>query len=253
MLPARSGGGGVVEPEDREGQPSAPDVRRPEGVGEEVGATPDVLDWSGADLGARAERSRETRERVLSVAVEQLERGGEAAVRIDEINERASVSIGSIYHHFGDRDGVIAAAQLRRFSRYAEAEIASLSEVVREARSRAEFRRALLQLAKGSHSALRRDVRWGRLAVMASTVGRSDLRDDVADLQTRLTDEFQAHVAQGQARGFFRSDLDARAIAAFVEAWTLGIALNDLDGRGVPEQLWLDVVAVAIDALLAAE
>lgn len=205
----------------------------------------------GPDLGVRAEQSRDTRERVLAVALEQLERGGEAAVRIDEINQRSGVSIGSLYHHFGDRDGVIAAAQLRRFSRYVEAEIASLSDVVREARDRDQFRRALLSLAKGSHTALRHSVRWGRIAVMASTVGREDLRDDIAHLQTRLTDGFQAHVAQGQARGFFRGDLDARAIAAFVEAWSLGLALNDLDDRAVPESAWLEVVGVAIDALLA--
>ena len=204
-------------------------------------------------VGVRAERSRGTRDRVLEVALEQLERGGEAAVRIDEINDRSGVSIGSIYHHFGDRDGVIAAAQLRRFSRYAEVEIASLADVVREARDRGQFRRALLQLARGSHSALRTAERWGRIAVMASTVGREELREDVAHLQTRLTDGFQAHVAQGQARGFFRDDLDARAIAAFVEAWTVGLALNDLDERGVSESAWLAVVGVAIDALLTAD
>jgi len=203
--------------------------------------------------GVRAERSRGTRDRVLEVALAQLERGGEAAVRIDEINDRSGVSIGSIYHHFGDRDGVIAAAQLRRFSRYAEVEIASLADVVREARDRGQFRRALLQLARGSHSALRTAERWGRIAVMASTVGREELREDVAHLQTRLTDGFQAHVAQGQARGFFRDDLDARAIAAFVEAWTVGLALNDLDERGVSESAWLAVVGVAIDALLTAD
>jgi AcrR family transcriptional regulator len=207
----------------------------------------------GPDLGVRAEQSRSTRERVLAVAVEQLERGGEAAVRVDELNARSGVSIGSIYHHFGDRDGVIAAAQLRRFSRYVEGEIASLAEVVREARDLSQFRRSLLQLAKGSHLSLRRAVRWGRIAIVASTIGRDDLRDDIAHLQTRLTDEFQAHVAQGQARGFFRSDLDARAVAVFVEAWTLGLVLNDLDDRGVPEAAWLAVVGAAIDALLVAE
>ena len=211
-----------------------------------------AAEQDGPDIGVRAERSRETRERVLEIALEQLERGGEAAVRIDEINDRSGVSIGSIYHHFGDRDGVIVAAQLRRFSQYAEAEVASLAEVVREARDRDQFRRALLQLAKGSHSTLRRSVRWGRIAVLASTVGRDDLREDVALLQTRLTEGFQAHVAQGQARGFFRSDLEPRAIAAFVEAWSLGLALNDVDDRAVPEGQWLAVVAVAIDALLAA-
>jgi len=199
------------------------------------------------------ERSADTVLACVRAAVALLDAGGEHALTVEAVRAMAGVTTGSIYHHFGDRDGVIAAAQLRRFSRYAEVEIASLADVVREARDRGQFRRALLQLAKGSHSALRTAERWGRIAVMASTVGREELREDVAHLQTRLTDGFQAHVAQGQARGFFRDDLDARAIAAFVEAWTVGLALNDLDERGVSESAWLAVVGVAIDALLTAD
>ena len=69
-------------------------------------------------------------------------------------------------------------------------------------------------------------------------------------IQTRLTDEFQAHVAQGQARGFFRSDLDARAVALFIEAYTLGLALSELDDHEVGEQEWERVVWTVIDQLL---
>jgi len=200
--------------------------------------------------GLRAGRSRDTRMRVLEVVVEQLQDGGEVAVRIDAVRDRSGVSIGSIYHHFGDRDGLIAAAQLHRFSRYAEAEIAALSAIVERAVDVDEFRRAIRQLTLRTASEIRVAERWARIGVLGSAIGRPGMREDVRAIQTRLTDEFQAHIVQGQVRGFFRSDLDARAIAVFVESYSLGHALNDLDERKVSEQDWEKVVWAAIDALL---
>ena len=195
-------------------------------------------------------RERPTRDRVLGVVLELLEAGGESAVRIDDVRDRSGVSIGSIYHHFGDRDGLIVAAQVRRFARFAEAEIAALSDIVQRSRDAAQFRRALRQLTLHTSSQIRVVERWARVAVLASTVGRPELAAEVRAIQTRLTDEFQAHVAQGQARGFFRDDLDARALALFVEAYSLGLVLNELDERPVSEKDWEKVVWSVLDGLI---
>jgi AcrR family transcriptional regulator len=200
--------------------------------------------------GLRSRRSRETRESVLDVVVDQLEEGGEVAVRIDAVRDRSGVSIGSIYHHFGDRDGLIAAAQMRRFARYAESEIAALSEIVERAVSVKEFRDSIRKLTLQTASAVRTVQRWGRIGVLASSIGREELVAEVRTAQTRLIDEFQAHVAQGQARGLFRSDLDARAIALFIEAYSLGHVLNDVDEHSVSESDWQKVVWAAIDGML---
>ena len=198
-------------------------------------------------------RSRSTPERILGVVVEMLAAGGEAAVRIDDVRDRSGVSIGSIYHHFGDRDGLIVAGQVRRFARFAEAEIAALSDIVQRAGDREEFRRAIRRLTLHTSSELRVAERWARVAVLGSTVGRPWLEEEIRRIQTRLTDEFQAHVAQGQARGFFRSDLDARAVALFVEAYSLGRALNDLDERAVSDGAWEQVVWSALEGLLVTD
>jgi AcrR family transcriptional regulator len=205
-----------------------------------------VVDGASSQAAARPS----TRDRVLAVAIAQLEAGGEAFVRIDEIRDRSGVSIGSIYHHFGDRDGVIVAAQLRRFSQWAEEELASLSESVRRSRNVREFRTSIRRLARRSQSEYGTGVRWGRMGVLGSLTGRAALRDEVRAVQTTLTDGFQAHVAQGQARGFFRSDLDPRAVAAFIEAYSLGAVLNDLDLRGVSERAREQVLWAVLDSLL---
>jgi AcrR family transcriptional regulator len=228
-----------------EAGPDGDGARHGQGTGER-GAS----EGREAEAGVRSRRANDTRSRALEVVVDLLTEGGEAAVRIDVVRDRSGVSIGSLYHHFGDRDGLIAAAQLRRFARYAEAEIAALSSIVVRARSVAEFRGAVRQLTLLTSSAVRTAERWARIAVLASSIGRDELEADVRAVQSRLTDEFQAHVAQGQARGFFRSDLDARAIALFIESYSLGHVLNDVDERAVSEEDWQAVVWAAIDALL---
>ena len=239
-VPAGSGGSG--------GRSSAPSKHAGDGGAVADGAAP----LMHASMGIRAERSMETRNRVLAVALEQLEAGGEAAVRIDEIRDRSGVSIGSIYHHFGDREGVIAAAQLRRYARFAEFEVKTLADLVERSADVEEFRAHVRRLTLESRSQVRTDRRWGRIGVLASTTGRDDLRADIEQIQTRFTDGFAAHVAQGQARGFFRGDLDPRAIAVFVEAYSLGAVLNDVDARGVDEAAWEKVVWVVLDALIPA-
>ena len=209
-----------------------------------------TTDTTTGAAGGPPARDRSTRDRVLDVVLELLEEGGEVAVRIDDVRDRSSVSIGSIYHHFGDRDGLIVAAQVRRFARFAEAEIAALSDIVERSGSVTQFRRSLRQLTLHTSSELRVAERWARVAVLASTVGRPELAKEIREIQTRLTDEFQAHVAQGQVRGFFRDDLDARAVALFVEAYSLGLVLNEMDARPVSEKDWEKVVWTVIDGLI---
>ena len=59
-------------------------------------------------------RPSEGRERLLAAAIRHLETHGEADLRVTDIAEEAGVAIGLIRHHFGSRDGLVAAAQQRR-------------------------------------------------------------------------------------------------------------------------------------------
>jgi AcrR family transcriptional regulator len=47
------------------------------------------------------------RETILEAALESLEAGEE--VTIEGVRERSGASVGSIYHHFGDKDGILGA------------------------------------------------------------------------------------------------------------------------------------------------
>lgn len=50
-----------------------------------------------------------SRQRALSAALALFEAQGVAGTTIEQVRDRANVSIGSLYHHFGSRDGLVAA------------------------------------------------------------------------------------------------------------------------------------------------
>jgi AcrR family transcriptional regulator len=58
--------------------------------------------------------SRSARERILDAADELFYGDGIAATGIDAVVDRAGVAIGSLYHHFGGKDGLVEAYLRRR-------------------------------------------------------------------------------------------------------------------------------------------
>ena len=57
------------------------------------------------------------RERILEAAIDLLYRDGEAGLRVDSVIESAGVARQSVYHHFGDREGLLVAALAERYRR----------------------------------------------------------------------------------------------------------------------------------------
>ena len=204
-------------------------------------------------MSTRAERSDRTRERVIEVALAHLEAGGEASIRVDRICTESGVSMGSIYHHFGDRDGVIAAAQVRRFARSTDEGMTAFLDGADGALDRAGFRRFILDGATEGDATTRRAKRWQLVTVLASTVGRTELEREIVELQTRLNDRLTAWVSAHQAGGVVRADLDPRAVVAMLWSWKLGPALNDVDANGASEEAWLAAVEASIETLLRSE
>jgi len=58
-------------------------------------------------LTKRKQQGKETKEKILSIALEILEEKGFENMSINEICERAEVSTGAFYHHFSGKEGII--------------------------------------------------------------------------------------------------------------------------------------------------
>src|SRR4051812_50148552 len=53
--------------------------------------------------------SADRRRAILDAALDAIDAKGLLAATLDDIKDRSGASIGSIYHHFGDKEGIAAA------------------------------------------------------------------------------------------------------------------------------------------------
>lgn len=185
---------------------------------------------------------------VIEATIKAIEAHGEASVRIDDILRETGISKGSLYHHFGGREGLIAAARVMQFSRFVAEDAQNIRETLTKTTTLEEFVAATSALVQTGNAAERERARHNRLSVIASSYGRPDLRESLALQQHSHTETIAEAVRYGQKMGWIRADIDARAVAVFVQGYNLARVLLDLDTEPVTTEDWEQVVRVALGA-----
>jgi AcrR family transcriptional regulator len=183
---------------------------------------------------------------VIEATIKAIEAHGEVGVRIDDILNETGISKGSLYHHFGGREGLIAASRVAQLSRFVAEDAENIRETLTKTTTVAEFIAAMSALVRTGNSADRQRARHNRLAVIASSYGRPDLRGSLALQQHSHTETIADAVRHGQKMGWVRTDIDARAVAVFVQGYNLARVLIDLDTEPVTTEDWEQVVRVAL-------
>jgi len=189
---------------------------------------------------------------VLEATIKAIETHGEASVRLDDILTTTGISKGSLYHHFGSREGLIAAARVVQFSRFISEDAKSIREELTKATTLEEFASKTAAFVKTGNSAERERARLNRMSVIASSYGRPELRESLALQQHAYTESIAEAVRHGQKMGWLRADIDARALAVFVQSYNLARVLLDLDTEPVAAEDWERVVGVAIGSMFVA-
>lgn len=195
--------------------------------------------------------SRSAKEAILAVTIDIISSSGEAGVRLATVAERAGVAIGLISYHFGDRDGLVQAAQLVRYRRRPQLDVDGVEAIVARATTRDELIGLLRALTTQSLSAvLSEGSRLQRASILGSSLGRPDLYAALGNLQAELTDQYEAMIRMLIERGVVRADLDARAVAVFVQAYAFGFVLGEIDPRCPDVEALADVVTASLEGII---
>ena len=168
-------------------------------------------------------------DRVVAVAVDLLRLHGEGGLRIEDVQEHTGISKSSLYAHFGDRDGLVAAALTGIYETHVKESVAAIRATVDGARTAAELRESLRGATTTSQDLARAPARMDRIAVIAGTRGRPAHARALTEAQTRLTDELERIIKGGQDRGVVARRHAPRAIANLLQAYTLGRILVAFD------------------------
>lgn len=187
------------------------------------------------------------RDAILAVTVEMLESVGESGVRVGAIADAAGVGIGLINYHFGSRDGLLAAAQLVRFSTQIDQELDHLGEQVSNARNRDDVVELMGQMMRGLVAANQVESRLGRIDALGAAHGRPTLLTEIGEVQTRLRERLGVMFRDLQSFGHVRSDVDADALATLFLSLSVGLVIYDVEAKPCPRDTLIEALDVFVD------
>jgi hypothetical protein len=71
--------------------------------------------------------------------------------------------------------------------------------------------------------------------------------DALGKEQERLTEAFIDLFKEAQNKGWMSTDIDARAAAVFVQAYTVGRVVDDIAPEKVDPDAWISLIMVVVD------
>ena len=194
---------------------------------------------------------RDSERRILQAAVELVDRYGETGLRISDLVEASGRSVGSIYHFFDNREGVIEAVRAYRFYPTWDEDIAVFRRVSSAAVSLDDWLDRLVNVLDAYVTAARDEFVWRRVESIAAARTRPSLRTVLAGRQGEQSEAFEGMLIDLVERGIARPDLELHSTAIFMQGFALGRILSILDGTdSLSKDDWLATARRAMDGIL---
>ena len=167
-------------------------------------------------------------DRIVDATVVAIESGGEPALRVNDIARESNVSVATLYHYFGDREGLVVAARVKQYLGSVGVYLDDFSKAVNEISNVSEFAALIKLFFERSVASTNRKQRFLRAEILGSSRTRPLLAGSLREIQEdhlrRLADVFGV----AKERGFLAGNLDPRDIAEFALAINLGSVLPDV-------------------------
>lgn len=179
---------------------------------------------------------RETKAHILKVAQAELEAHGPVKFNILRVIEESGVSRSSLYHHFGDRDGLITAVEVERYIEEIRASNEMLRFVVTSATSGAKVFELLEMSLLAASSAVGRQQRAHRIAVIAAAQSIPALQQALVE-QSESNDKYVAETLEmARTKGLISTSAPLLPIVRMISTLFIGrIAVDGYESEEADE------------------
>lgn len=189
-----------------------------------------------------AENTHPTKEKLIKTTSHLLKTMHPREISSDMVLTHSGISKGSLYHHFEDLEHLIETALLRRYARWVNVNLDTFTSLLTSAKNSEDVYRGLVEVTKASQDRNLKGERFFRAEVLTKASNSPRLALQLQVLQNQLTESLADLVREAQERGFFKKSNDAKSIAVFVQAYTLGKIVDDASDNPVEAELYASLI-----------
>lgn len=192
----------------------------------------------------------ETAKKILAVAIQEMEIHGPAQFNLDRVIENSKVSRSSLYHHYGNREGLIIAVELDRLKRNLIDNDQATRRML-ETLSSSEEALSLIELGiRSAASSAQRQIRAQRIASFAASQHAPAIHEALRRLQVSAAIEFAETLRLAASRGFMDPVEPIEGTAHFIQSFLIGRVLVDVLDDNEADEAWHAAAMTSIRALL---
>jgi AcrR family transcriptional regulator len=201
--------------------------------------------------GSRKVSDHPTAKALIKNTIEILETEGEEAVRLPRVLEGTGTSVTSIYHFFGNREGLLVAANAARFIQRSHQVALDFTATAKAAKTANDFLAFLkMNLAVNSQNEAFIKWRWNRVEVLGAGLHRPELLTSIVVHQRSIIDQFASIIKDAQQQGFVREDIDPAVSSIWYQGMTFGRILTEIQPELNQNEEWLDLAIEGTQAVV---
>ena len=189
-----------------------------------------------------------TKRLLVETVINLLESKTPEEVLAEEVLEISGVSKGSMYHHFEDLQELVETAQIVRYSKWIDASIDFLTKNVATTQTKEDLREALRILTVVTQTDERKSARAERARALAACFDNPRMAKQMGVESQRMTDAITDVVEELKNKELIAADVNAKAAATWIQAYTLGKLVNDYNPTGVSEDEWVDFIMSIVES-----
>ena len=194
----------------------------------------------------KQDRARPTVDALINAAIDELREHGPAGLRQDRVLAASGVAQGSLYHHFGNRDGLIDAAYATVFTRATKRVMDRVRAALEQATSVEDLTAELVEIVDYLIGPDYDGARHDAMAVLAMATTRPSLASLVEAAQHQIAADMGEIITELQRFGILRPELDPRSMALFIQSFALGQVVLSVDSGAPSAETWHATVFTAL-------
>ncbi len=198
----------------------------------------------------RKQKVSAARERLIAAVRRLLLTHDPAAITTTMVLNEAGVARNTLYLHFENHGHLLETALLSSFSDAVQNNLRAFETAIEKSKTKSDFIRRITVILEDSQSRSRRKFRIERCRLIVHAETNEVFAAVMAAEQNKINAEFSRLFEKCRAKGWMKGAIGTSAAAVLIQALTLGKVIDDISGKKLTEDVWLDTYLKIVNTVI---
>jgi len=196
------------------------------------------------------QQGRKTMKLLIDHALTELNKNGAANFDLDAVLRRSKTSKGSLYHHFGSKNGLIVAVETEVIRSGLTSDNQVLRQMIEGCNSPQDFFNAIELAMRAGAGEPTREVRRQLIRSIAFAQHDKNLAATLRETSMMGTQYLAETLAVAQRKGWLKNEIDITALSFWLQGIFIGQIMIDITNTKTNDEEWVSIALHSLKSFI---